>query len=252
MDQFVFVYPPCEDSVAKHALTRPCRAHEQVYMKPRLNSHGFIYVYDYLFKEYNITFPLTDFEAGMLNLMNIAPSQLHPNSWAFLRCFELLCDQLGLVPSVNTFTYFYQMKFEKPVGWVSLSSSHESPSSPCTTRPTSILRQNSSSYTDTPKTWKGDSCSTPITLCDTPCTDRNLLGFRPYLTTKYTNNGAPRGGPINIGSTDKSLLMLMNMSSQASSHVKVLAPFRSLKNGFAFSASLGRKRERATNFPFNC
>jgi len=127
VDQFVSVYPSCEDSVAEHALARPCRAHERVYMKPRLNSHDFIYVYDYLFKEYNITFPLTDFEAGMLNLMNIAPSQLHPNSWAFLRCFELLCDQLGLAPSVNAFIYFYQMKFEKLVGWVSLSSSHGSP-----------------------------------------------------------------------------------------------------------------------------
>jgi len=63
----------------------------------------------------------------MLNLMNIAPSQLHSNSWAFLRCSELLCDQLGLVPSVNAFTYFYEMKFGKLVGWVSLSFSHGNP-----------------------------------------------------------------------------------------------------------------------------
>ena len=85
------MYPPCEDSVAEYALARPCGAHERVYMKPRLNSNDFVYVYDYLFKEYNITSPLIDFETGMLNLMNIAPSQLHPNSWAFLLCFELLC-----------------------------------------------------------------------------------------------------------------------------------------------------------------
>jgi len=127
VDQFVFVYPSCEDSIVEHALARPYKAHERVYMKPRLDSHDFVYVYDYLFKEYNITFSLTDFEADMLNLMNIAPSQLHPNKWAFLRCFELLCDQLGFAPSVNVFIYFYQMKFEKLVGWVSLSSSHGSP-----------------------------------------------------------------------------------------------------------------------------
>jgi len=116
VDQFVSVYPSCEDSIVEHALARPCKAHKRVYMKPRLNSHDFVYVYDYLFKEYNITFPLTNFEAGMLNLMNIAPSQLHPNIWAFLQCFELLRDQLGLVPSVNAFTYFNQMKLGKLVG----------------------------------------------------------------------------------------------------------------------------------------
>ena len=54
------------------------------------DSFDFIYVYDYMFKEYDMCFPLSDFETGMLRLMNIVPGQLHPNSWAFIRCFELL------------------------------------------------------------------------------------------------------------------------------------------------------------------
>lgn len=58
----------------------------------------------------------------MLNLMNIALRQLHPNNWAFLKCFEFLCDHLGFEPSINVFTYFYQMKFDKLFGWVSLSA----------------------------------------------------------------------------------------------------------------------------------
>jgi len=92
-------------------------------MKPRTDSYDFSYVYKYMFKEYSMTFPLTDFEAGM----NIAPSQLHPNSWAFLRCLELVCSHLGFEPSLNVFTYFYQMKIGKLVGWVSLTASHGTP-----------------------------------------------------------------------------------------------------------------------------
>jgi len=96
----------------------------RVCMKPKLDSYNFIYVYEFLFKEYDIVFPLSDFEAGMLTVMNIAPSQLHPNSWDFLKCFELLCEHLGFEPSINVFTYFYQMRFGKLVSWVSLSATH--------------------------------------------------------------------------------------------------------------------------------
>ena len=78
--QFVAVYPVCEDPFVKYGVVKPCRARKRIYMKPTPDSYDFTYVYDYLFKEYNITFPLTDFEAGMSNLMNIASSQLHPNS----------------------------------------------------------------------------------------------------------------------------------------------------------------------------
>jgi len=60
----------------------------------------------------------------MLTVMNIAPSQLYPISWAFLKCFELLCEHLGFKPYVNVFTHFYHKKFGKLVGLVSLSSTH--------------------------------------------------------------------------------------------------------------------------------
>jgi len=127
LDQFVSVYPILEDSVLDYAVAKPCRSWERVYMKPRTDDYDFSYVYEYMFKEYSMTFPLTDFEAGMLSLMNIAPSQLHPNSWAFLRCFELVCSHLGFEPSLSVFTYFYQMKIDKLVGWVSLTASHDTP-----------------------------------------------------------------------------------------------------------------------------
>jgi len=127
LDQFESVYPVCEDSVLDYAMAKPFRAWERVYMKPRADSYDFSYVYEFMFKEYSMTFPLTDFEVGMLSLMNIAPSELHPNSWAFLRCFKLVCSHLGFEPSLSVFIYFYQMKIGKLVGWVSLTASHGTP-----------------------------------------------------------------------------------------------------------------------------
>ncbi|MCH81866.1 hypothetical protein A2U01_0002659, partial [Trifolium medium] len=45
--------------------------------------------------------PFTGFEAAIPKVMNVAPSQLHPNSWAFVTAFELVCLGLGLEPSVG-------------------------------------------------------------------------------------------------------------------------------------------------------
>ena len=98
-----------------------------MYMKPKPNNYDFIYVYEFLFKEYNISFLLTNFEARMLTTMNIAPSQLHPKSWVFFECFEILCCKLNLEPSINVFMYFYKVKFVKFVGWVSLSATYNTP-----------------------------------------------------------------------------------------------------------------------------
>ena len=74
VDRFVYVYTICHEFVANYAMARPCKAYERVYMKPKPDSYDFIYVYEFLFKEYDITFPLTNFEAGMLTVMNIALS----------------------------------------------------------------------------------------------------------------------------------------------------------------------------------
>jgi len=74
VNNFTHVYEVCDDSFTEHSATRSCGADERVYMNPRPNSYDFIYAYEYLFKEYWITFPLTDFKAGMLIVMNIAPN----------------------------------------------------------------------------------------------------------------------------------------------------------------------------------
>ncbi|QHO19251.1 uncharacterized protein DS421_11g327240 [Arachis hypogaea] len=41
-----------------------------------------------LFTELGVRLPFTEFECGVLYWLNCAPTQLHPNSWGFVRAFE--------------------------------------------------------------------------------------------------------------------------------------------------------------------
>lgn len=67
--------------------------------------------------------PLSDFECEVLNHLHLTPTQLHPNGWAFVRSFAIVCRALGLDVSLGRFMYFFQAKVRKKVGWVSLNNS---------------------------------------------------------------------------------------------------------------------------------
>ncbi|RDX70359.1 hypothetical protein CR513_50404, partial [Mucuna pruriens] len=62
------------------------------------------------------------FERSMLRALNIAPTQLHPNNWGFVRAFELLCEDWGRAPSLGVFFWFFSLRKVVKVGWTSLSS----------------------------------------------------------------------------------------------------------------------------------
>jgi hypothetical protein len=88
-----------------------------------INEPHFFYMYASLIHQFNLFFPLTEFEGSMLRVLNVALVQLHPNSWAFIKAFELVC--LGLEidsPSVVVFFSFYQIKNLVPNAPVSLCS----------------------------------------------------------------------------------------------------------------------------------
>jgi len=53
----------------------------------------------YMFKTYYMKLPFSSFECGMLSAMNVALSHLHPNSWAFLKAFQIVCDFLHMKPT---------------------------------------------------------------------------------------------------------------------------------------------------------
>ncbi|GAU20583.1 hypothetical protein TSUD_33300 [Trifolium subterraneum] len=60
----------------------------------------------------------------ILRLFNVAPSQFHPNSWAFVKGYELLCYALdlepSLEPSLGVFFSFYHVKSLTPGKLVSV------------------------------------------------------------------------------------------------------------------------------------
>nr|KYP67970.1 hypothetical protein KK1_021587 [Cajanus cajan] len=72
------------------------------------------YVYQCFFRDLGVRLPFTQFECDFLNYINAAPSQLHPNSWDFLRAFQVLCTMLGMEVSLRVFLSFYQLKSGVP------------------------------------------------------------------------------------------------------------------------------------------
>ncbi|KAJ1419629.1 hypothetical protein SESBI_14961 [Sesbania bispinosa] len=65
----------------------------------------------------------------ILRHYRVAPSQLHPNAWVFIKAFEILCLHLGIVPTVGVFTHYFDVCPRKagPRGWVSLRAHNGRP-----------------------------------------------------------------------------------------------------------------------------
>jgi len=51
----------------------------------------FFFVYNTLFVDLRVTLPFDEFTADVLRFLNLAPTQLHPNSWACLQAFRMVC-----------------------------------------------------------------------------------------------------------------------------------------------------------------
>ncbi|QCD79042.1 hypothetical protein DEO72_LG1g2679 [Vigna unguiculata] len=66
--------------------------------------------------------PFDDFAMGVLRLLNVTPTQLHPKNWAYLQAFWVLCRSLYLQPSPQCFMYFYDTRPKSPTTWLSLIS----------------------------------------------------------------------------------------------------------------------------------
>ena len=66
--------------------------------------------------------PFSRFERELLTEINIAPAQLHPNGWPFVKAFDVLCDFFGCTPSVDIYIHFFEVKKQGKSLWVSLSN----------------------------------------------------------------------------------------------------------------------------------
>ncbi|CAJ2655906.1 unnamed protein product [Trifolium pratense] len=80
-------------------------------------------MYEMAFKELGFRLPFNDLEAGIFGRLKVAPSQLHPNSLAFIRAYEILCRYLEVEATVALFFYIFQIQRQKVgdrQGWISL------------------------------------------------------------------------------------------------------------------------------------
>ena len=82
----------------------------------------FFYMYMCHFSQLHVRLPLDGFTMGVLRALNVAPTQLHPNSWAYLQAFRILCQSLYLEPTPYAFLYFYDTRPRRPATWLSLIS----------------------------------------------------------------------------------------------------------------------------------
>ncbi|QCE10200.1 hypothetical protein DEO72_LG10g1426 [Vigna unguiculata] len=97
------------------AIDRVCHGQEGATEK-------FFYMYMCHFSQLHVRLPLDDFTMGVLRALNVAPTQLHPNSWAYLQAFRILCQSLYLEPSPYAFLYFYDTGPRQLTTWLSLIS----------------------------------------------------------------------------------------------------------------------------------
>jgi hypothetical protein len=67
-------------------------------------------MYEYICKELGFRMPFSEFTMGVFRRLKLAHSQLNPNSMAFIRAFELVCECMEIVPTVRLFFTIFQIQ----------------------------------------------------------------------------------------------------------------------------------------------
>lgn len=64
------------------------------------------YFYSGVIDDFKIRVPFIDFESDLLKTLSIAPSQLCPNGWGFIKDFEIICDTMDIMLTLGLFSHF--------------------------------------------------------------------------------------------------------------------------------------------------
>ncbi|MED6140188.1 hypothetical protein PIB30_090777 [Stylosanthes scabra] len=94
----------------KYQIVAPDPEDRVCYVSPE--SSECIFVYESIFTKIGGKIPFTEFEVEVLRECEIAPSQIYPNSWGFIRAYEVVCQEFGIPTSLGVF--FYLFKLTKP------------------------------------------------------------------------------------------------------------------------------------------
>ena len=68
-----------------------------------------LWMYDVLIAKLGIRIPFTHFQVSILQWTEAAPTQLHPNSWAMMRGFKVVCEYLEMPPSPDVFFFLFTL-----------------------------------------------------------------------------------------------------------------------------------------------
>ena len=172
----------------------PCLPDEPVCADDKgSNDELFCFIYTTVFKKVKLRLPFTRFERELLIELNISPAQLHPNSWAFIRAFQILCAHLLLPASVDVFLFLFEAKNPGHRLWVSLNG----------IAGRSIFSIFQQSYKD----WKGKF----VKMCQNDQDPSLLDDFPLYWVHKGDKDAKdsfrrPRS-PDNMGELDKDLCL---------------------------------------------
>lgn len=102
-----------------------CKGNKQVFHGKKSSLNDFFFAYACLFHEMFVRLPFNEFNMDMLRILNIPPTQLHPNSQAYMHTFLVICQVLYFVPTVATFLHYFQTRPVGKYGWVSFISKHD-------------------------------------------------------------------------------------------------------------------------------
>ena len=73
-------------------------------------------MFETLFTRIKLDFPFQRFYCGILFVLRVAPIRIHPNGWAFIQCFHLFYQLLGLEATPRVFFYFYRISNSRVSG----------------------------------------------------------------------------------------------------------------------------------------
>ena len=106
--KFFLKYPALKPSGHSHYFdVVPCGLTKRVCMGRPGAGPPFFYMYTCFFFDLHVSLPFDTFTMGVLRVLNVAPTQVHPNTWASLQAFCLLCDVMRLHPTSSSFLSYY-------------------------------------------------------------------------------------------------------------------------------------------------
>ncbi|KOM56733.1 hypothetical protein LR48_Vigan10g262500 [Vigna angularis] len=110
---------------ARHFELAICQRTERVCHGRGNYPYDFFYIYATMFKDLKVLLPFSDFQMGVLRTLNVAPTQLHPNGWAFMQAFSAICSGLALKLTPAAFLYSFHVQPHPSKPWVSFRTTQD-------------------------------------------------------------------------------------------------------------------------------